>query len=154
MINNVFNIFGIESYLFAPNNVTGIANILLDVHMLRAYQKFNARVLGLEGRWEVKGDNKIKLFPVPKSSFLVAVEYVPPVYQFRTPWAKELTRRFMAAEAMIILGNIRSKRALITPDGGSTTMNGEALITKGFEEREKCVKDAINMGEPPGIYAL
>lgn len=146
------DIFGAESFLFNIGNITGVQNLLLDYHMLQAYRKFSSRILGTEGRWEVKGDNKIRLSPIPRGSFPVFVEYFPTVQGFRTPAARDILRRYIIAEASMILGNIRGKRAIPTPDGGSTTMNGDALYQKGYEEREKCLKDVLLLGEPPGIY--
>jgi len=147
------DIFGAESFLFNVGNVTGIQNLLLDFHLLMAYRKFSQRILGTEGQWEVLGNNRIKLFPTPRGSFPVMVEYLPKVSQFRTPSAKEITKRMMVAEAKIMLGNIRSKFAgLPAPDGGTLSLNGEALRTEGQTEKDKCVEDAIKLGEPLGPH--
>jgi len=143
------DIFGAESFLFNIGNVTGIQNILLDYHLLQAYRKFSQRVLGTEGQWEVKGNNKITLFPLPRGTFPVVVEYFPVVRSWRTPWARELVKRAMVAEAKIMLGNARSKfNGIPSPDGGTMTFNGDALRTEGQEEKKQCVQDAILHGEP------
>ena len=152
-ITRIGDVFGSESYLFNVGNVTGIQNLLLDYHLLQSYRKFSQRMLATEGHWEVKGDNKLKLLPLPRGSYPCFVEYFPYVNSWRTPQARELTRRLVIAEASIILGNIRTKRALPLPDGGTTTFGGENLIIKGYEEREKVYKEALLCGEPPGIYA-
>lgn len=147
------DIFGAESFLFNVGNVTGIQNILLDYHLLQAYRKFSHKILGTEGQWEVKGDNKIRLFPTPRGSYPVLIEYFPAVTRFRTPWAREITKRAMVAEAKIILGNIRSKFGGIpSPDGGTMTLNGDSMRTEGQQEKEKAVQDAILHGEPLGIH--
>ena len=146
------DIFGAESFLFNIGNISGVQNLLLDYHMLQAYRKFSQRILATEGRWEVKGDNKIRLIPIPRGSFPVFVEYFPVVRHFRTPTARDIIRRYIIAEASMILGNIRAKRAIPTPDGGSTTMNGAELYAKGYEERAQVLQDVIKLGEPPGIY--
>jgi hypothetical protein len=145
------DIFGAESFLFNVGNVTGIQNILLDYHLLMSYRKFSQRILGTEGQWEVLGNNKIKLYPTPRGSFPVVVEYIPPVRNFRTPWARELTKRALVAEAKIMLGNIRSKfGSMPAPDGGTINLNGDALRTEGQAEKDKAVEDAILHGEPLG----
>lgn len=151
-VTRIGDIFGAESFLFNIGNITGVQNMLLDYHLLQAYRKFSQRMLGTEGRWEVKGDNKVRLIPMPRGSFPVFVEYFPTISRFRSPVARDLLRRYMIAEASIILGHIRSKRGIPTPDGGSTTMNGEALIQYGTDQREKVLNDALKLGEPPGIY--
>lgn len=146
---------GIPSFVTSNiGNITGIQNLLLDFHLLQAYRKFSSRILGTEGRFEVKGNNLIRLIPVPKGVYPVFVEYFPCVTKWRTPAARELTRRLMIAEASIIIGNIRSKRALPLPEGGTTTFGGEQLVQRGYEERDKVFKEVLLLGEPPGIYAL
>lgn len=151
-VTRIGDIFGAESFLFNIGNITGLQGLLLDYHLLQAYRKFSQRVLATEGRWEVKGNNKIMLTPIPRGTYPVFVEYFPCIEQFRSPWAKELMKRMVIAESSMILGNIRSKRAIPTPDGGTTTMNGEDLLSWGREEKKDIIKEAINMGEPPGIY--
>lgn len=147
------DIFGAESFLFNVGNVTGIQNILLDYHLLQAYRKFSQRILATEGQWEVKGDNKIRLFPTPRGSFPVVVEYMPTVNRFRSPSAREITKRALVAEAKIILGNARSKFGNIpSPDGGSFNLNGDALRTEGQQEKKQAEQDAILLSEPLGPF--
>lgn len=151
-VTRIGDIFGAESFLFNIGNITGLQGLLLDYHLLQAYRKFSQRILATEGRWEVKGNNKIRLVPIPRGTYPVFVEYFPCVTGFRTPWAKELLRRYMIAEASMIIGHTRARRALPTPDGGSTTFNGEDLLSWGREEKRKVEDDARKYGEPPGIY--
>ena len=140
---NVGNIVG------NVGNVTGIQNILLDYHLLQAYRKFSQRILGTEGQWECNGDNKIRLFPTPRGAFPVVVEYIPMVTRWRSPEAREVTKRMLVAEAKIMLGNARSKFGGIpTPDGGALQMNGNSLRTEGQEEKKQALEDAMNLGEP------
>jgi hypothetical protein len=152
-VTRIGDIFGAESFLFNVGNVTGIQNILTDYHLLQAYRKFSARILGTEGRWEVLGDNRVRLYPNPRGSFPVAVKYIPRVTQWRSPQAREVCKRMMLAEAKIILGNIRSKfNGLPSPDGGSITLNGDALRTEGQEEKKQALEDAVLLGEPLGPF--
>ena len=146
------DIFGAESFLFNVGNVTGIQNILLDYHYLQAYRKFSQKVLATEGQWELKGNNKIRLFPTPRGAFPVVVEYMPQVYHFRSPSAREVCKRMLVSECKIILGNARSKLGNIpTPDGGSLQSNGDALRSEGMEEKKQALQDAILLGEPSPI---
>ena len=151
-VTRVGDIFSAESFLFNIGNVTGLQGLLMDYHLLQAYRKFSQRILGNEGRWEVKGNNKIRLFPVPKGTYPVFVEYMPTINKFRSPVARELTRRYITAEAAMIIGNIRSKRSLPTPDGASTDFNGDDLLSWGRTERDEVLKLAMSLTEPPGIY--
>lgn len=152
-VTRIGDIFGAESFLFNVGNVTGVQNILLDYHLLQAYRKFSARILGTEGRWEVLGDNKIRLYPTPRGNFPVIVKYLPFINRFKTPGAHEVTKRMLVAEAKIILGNIRSKFGGIpSPDGGTIQLNGEQLRTEGMQEKKDALADAILLGEPLGIH--
>jgi hypothetical protein len=140
---------------FAANvgNVTGIQNILTDFHLLQAYRKFSQRILGTEGQWEFKGDRKIRLFPTPRGSFPVFVEYIPHVNHLTSPTSREIIKRALVAEAKIMIGNIRSKFGNIpAPDGGNLSLNGEQMRTEGQAEKEKAEEDARKLDEPLGIY--
>lgn len=153
------DIFGAESFLFNIGNISGIQNILTDYHLLQSYRKFSQRILGTEGQWEFKpgstGESpKIRLFPMPRGSFPVIVEYLPSVSQFHKPSNAEIVRRAFLARMKMILGRIRSKYAsgIPGPDGSSITFDGESLLAEGKEEWESIVEYAISLGEPLSIY--
>jgi len=152
-------IFGAESFLFNIGNISGIQNILTDYHLLLSYRKFSQRILGTEGQWEyvkrtgVPGGDRIRLFPVPKSTYPVIVEYVPTVTEFRSPQARELTYRAVLAQMKMALGSARRKFSGIpAPDGGTITFDGESLYKEGSEEYKEVVEFAVNQGEPLGMY--
>lgn len=157
---------GIKSFssIYSPNvgnvtvvqnvgNVTGIQNILLDFHYLQAYRKFSQRVLATEGNWEVKGNNKIRLFPTPRGTFPVFIEYFPTITRFKNATVKEILKRKLVAEAKIILGNARSKFGNIpAPDGGNLSLNGDALRTEGEEERRRATEEAWMLSDPLRVH--
>lgn len=158
------DIFGAESFLFNIGNISGVQNLLVDYHMLQSYRKFSQRILGNEGTWEFKverGDansingvgtdygGTIKLFPVPKGSFPVVIQYLPSVDTFRSPQAQEATYRAFLARMKMALGYARRKLSGIPgPDGGTIASDGEALVSEGKEEYEKVLEFAISVGEP------
>lgn len=148
MMNRIHDIFGAEMFLFNIGNITGIQNLLTDYHMLQAYRKFSQKVLGTEGSWEVDGNNQIRLKPTPKGSFPVVVRYLPSVDDFQIPSHKEVCTRAIIAESKIILGHTRRKLSIPSPDGGTMTMDGEALVTEGREEKKEIIELAIQLGEP------
>lgn len=141
-------------------NVTGIQNVLTDLHLLAAYRKFSKKVLNTEGHWEVMnevdGDSSkqlIRLYPTPKGSFPVTVVYYPVVTHFRSPQAKKLAYDMLLAEAKCMLGAARRKLAgLPTPDGGSISYDGEALAQEGEKERDEIVTKALQLGEPDRVF--
>jgi hypothetical protein len=147
------NIFGAESFLFNIGNISGIQNILTDYSLLQQYRKFSAKILGNEGGWEVKGDDKIRLYPTPKGSFGVVVEYIPIVTHFRSPQAREICMRYMLAESKIMVGQARRKLSGIpAPDGGQVSFDGAELVSEGREEKKECIQEAIWHGEPMAPY--
>lgn len=147
-------IFSAESFLFNIGNISGIQNLLTDYHLLQSYRKFSQRILGNEGQWEFMVEsNTIRLFPVPKGSFPVVVEYLPTVHEFKSPQAREVTYRAFLAQMKIALGHARRKfSAIPSPDGGTLNFDGDALVSEGREEYANAVNDAILLGEPLGIF--
>lgn len=148
------NIFGAESFLFNIGNITGIQNLLTDYHLLQAYRKFSQRILSNEGQWEFKVEQgTIRLFPVPKGSFPVVVEYLPTVNDFKSPSAREITYRAFLARMKEVLGHERRKfGAIPSPDGGTISFDGTELVQEGKEEYAQAQKDAIDLGEPLSPY--
>ena len=136
-------------------NISGIQNILTDYTLLQQYRRFSQRILGNEGHWEVLGDNKIRLYPTPKGSFPVVMLYIPAITTWRTPANRLLAMDMMLAETMIMLGNTRGKFAGIpSPDGGSLTLDGNDLRTKGYELRDKVMQDALLLSDDPQGSAI
>ena len=152
--------FGIPKHIAGNiGNISGIQNILTDYHLLLSYRKFSQRILGTEGQWEyvkrsgTPGQDRIRLFPIPKSTYPVILEYVPTVDEFRSPQARELTYRAVLAQMKMALGSARRKFSGIpSPDGGTITFDGESLYKEGSEEYKEIVELAINHGEPMGVY--
>lgn len=136
-------------------NITGIQNILTDYHLLQAYRKFSQRILATEGHWEWLGDKKIRLYPTPKGAMPVVVEYIPPMTDFRSPISRQICMDMFLAQAMIMLGNTRGKFSGIpSPDGGSMTLNGSDLASKGQELYKEIIEKAIALGEPLGFFTM
>lgn len=129
-------------------NISGIQNMLVDYTLLQQYRRFSARILGNEGHWEVLGDNKIRLYPTPKGSFPVLVLYIPAISTWRTPANRLLAFDMLLAETMIMLGHARGKfGGLPSPDGGSMTLDGNDLKTKGFELRKEVMEQALLLSD-------
>jgi len=147
------DVFGAESFLFNIGNISGIQNMLTDYNLLQQYRKFSQRILGNEGGWEVKGDNQIRIFPTPKGSFGVVVEYIPRIVDFRSPQAREVCMRAMLAESKIMIGQARRKLGNIpSPDGGTLALDGDKLVDEGNAEKKEMEERAILLGEPVGPY--
>lgn len=153
--------YGIKSSLACNiGNITGINQMLTDLHLLQAYRRFAGKVLGTEGHFEVIGEvdgdatqQLIRLYPTPKGVFPVVVVYIPVVNNFRSPTAKLLAHRMLLAEVKTMVGMARRKIAgMPTPDGGSLALDGEALVAEGEEMKANIVQEAINLSQPLGVY--
>lgn len=167
---------GLRKHLGIPLNIaanigsiSGIQNMLLDYHLLAAYRKFSQAVLGTTGHWEMINegtstvtddsitakDQLIRLYPTPKGAFPVTVLYIPVVTHFRSPQARLLAYEMMLAEAKIAIGNARRKiSGMPTPDGGSISYDGEALVSEGQKAKDEIIQKAISLGEPVGPFFL
>jgi hypothetical protein len=164
----VDDIFGADYYLLNYGNFVGPNSMVLDYHMLQSYRRHSAKILGVEGRWEVIGEvegnvvgdqldaaqQRIRLIPTPKAAFPVVVVYLPCINNFRSPQARKLAYDYVEAEARIAVGMARRKiQGVPTPDGGTLTYDGESLVKEGEELKEKTLEQALLQGEPLGIIA-
>jgi hypothetical protein len=168
-VGTIADVFDIRFHMFNNVNLSNFNTLVLDYHLLQHFRRHTAKILGSEGRWEVinetsyvsQGDelsaNKqlIRLFPTPKSVYPVVVTYVPCVTSFKTPTSRQLTYDFLVAEAMIMVGMVRRKiTGTPTPDGGSLSYDGEALIKEGMDMRNKIMEDILKYDEPLPIIAI
>jgi len=166
---NAGDIFGADYYLLNYGNFAGSNTLVLDYHLLQHYRKFSQKILGVEGRWEVMGEDegpqrgdmlsannqRIRLIPTPKASYPVVVVYLPCINNFRSPQARKITYDLIEAEAKIALGMARRKiQGTPTPDGGTLAYDGEALVREGMEIKDKIIELAISLGEPLPIVAV
>lgn len=141
-------------------NVTGIQNVLTDLHLLASYRKFSKRILATEGHWEVTGEvdgnasqQLIRLYPTPKGSFPVVVVYYPVVNHFRSPQARMITMEMALAEAKCVLGATRRKLGSVpSPDGGNIQWDGDALMQEGEKMRDEIITKALQLGEPDRMF--
>lgn len=165
--SRIDDIFGAQSFLFNIGNVSGVQNMLLDYHLLAAYKKFSQKILGTEGHWECINEGKptgdgdslsskdqlIRLYPTPKGAFPVTVLYLPVITHFRSPQARQLAYDYMMCEVKSALGNARRKiSGMPTPDGGSIQYDGADLVQEAEAAKEKILEQAVNLGEPMGVW--
>lgn len=151
---SISDIFSIDYITFNAANIVGYNSLLSDYHLIRDYQKFASRVLGIEGKWEYHAStDTIRLYPVPKGTFPVVVRYCPIVTAFEMPWAKELFSRMMLAEVKIMVGMARRKmNSVPSPDGGTLSLDGDQLVAEGKEERKEAEEAAKEHAEPLRPY--
>lgn len=156
-LTNLFDIFNAETFLFNSGYLAGVNGMLLDYHLLQAYQKFSRRVLSVEGKWEVineggpdgPGKQLIRLYPTPRGAFPVLVLYYPVVTYFRSPQARAIAYDYMLAECKEMLAASRRKIANMPgPNGGNISLDGDQLMQEAIAMKADLVTRAINQGEP------
>jgi hypothetical protein len=105
------------------------------------YQELFARVAGNEPSWEMAANNTIFLYPTPRGTVGVAVQYLqrkrdwPDVYSWMKDWA--------LAHAKEILGRVRSKYDRYVSPGGGVTLDGQALLSESREDKAKLEEQAL-----------
>jgi len=133
-----------DNYLF---NTFGVG----DYYLLQSTMEMTRKILGQDGTWDIVGGKYLQLYPPPATTpEEVIIQYksldsenLPPAY---INWIQKYT----LACAKILLGEIRSKYAVIPGPAGGAQMNGQALIQEGMQEKELLQQELISeIEEPP-----
>lgn len=160
LLDTTFNL----DYQLLNSGIFGQFNTqILDIHLMRSYQKIASKILSRTGRWEVIGevegnksddtleaaDQKIRLYPTPKGAFPVMVKYCPTINSFRRPESRMICYNFLVAEAKISLGHARRKVASFPgPDGAAINLDGDAMLKEGIEDRNKIMEEILHYTSP------
>ena len=136
---------------------------ILDVHLVRSYQKIASKILSRTGRWEITGEvegnkaddsldassQRIRMYPTPKGAFPVMIKYCPSINSFRRPDSRYMCYKLMVAEAKIRVGHARRKVASFPgPDGAAINLDGDAMLKEGIEERDKIMEEILHYTAP------
>lgn len=106
---------------------------LSEWNIFKGYQELFQRMTSSEPSWEFGPDNTLQLYPVPRTSIGVGVEYLQRKKDWNSVdmWIKE----YALALAKQMLGRIRSKfDRFVTPSGG-VALDGPTLLSEGKEEK-------------------
>ena len=107
-------------------------------NLLSGYMQLFQRVSGREPSWEMAADNSIIITPCPLDVKNVVVHYL----QRKRDWHEAHTwiKKYALANAKEMLGRVRSKfDKFVSPNGG-VSMDGSALLSEAFNEREKLME--------------
>jgi len=122
-----------------------------DYYLLQSTMEMTRKILGQDGTWDIINGQYLQLQPSPAiTPERVIIVYraidtntMHPAYRL---WAQKYT----LACAKVLLGEIRSKYAIIPGPGGGTQMNGAALIQEGNLEKDKLYEElTLEIEEPP-----
>jgi hypothetical protein len=127
-----------------------LSDILSDYYLVVSTAEDINILLGSQIKWEIF-NGRIFLFPQPPVSLNVGIRYKSALapQEVVTNW---WIRRYVLAEAKIVLGNIRSTFKSGIPGGTEMIqLNGEALIEEGNAEKEK-VETEMKKSAPPLMF--
>ena len=112
------------------------------------------KILGQDGTWDVIGGKYLQLYPPPSvTPEEVIVQYkaldsnnIPPAFM---NWIQ----KYALACSKVLLGEIRSKYAVIPGPAGGAQMNGQALIQDGNQEKQLLKQELLSEIEDPPKFS-
>lgn len=127
-----------------------LSDILSDYYLVVSTAEDINILLGSQIKWEIF-NGRLFLYPQPPVTLNVGIRYKSALspQEVVTSW---WIRRYVLAEAKIVLGNIRSTFKSGIPGGTEMiTLNGEALIEEGKAEKEK-IEEEMKKSAPPLMF--
>jgi len=112
------------------------------------------RLVGADFDWEWdRAARKLRLSPAELVSGTVIYYYTPKSLSLDnlTPYEVRLIRQYAYAEAMEVLGQIRSKYSELPSSTGGVTLNGETLLANAEALRESLEEKAKMLRKPLGF---
>jgi len=104
-------------------------------------------VLGTQVKWEVR-EGKLFIWPDPHGGMSIGIRYASALTLAEIN-TNRFIRKFVLAEAKIVLGGIRSTFKSGIPMGSDMAqLNGEDLIAQGNTEKAELMDQLRKMGEP------
>tara|TARA_R110000824_G_scaffold71145_2_gene182385 strand:- start:52 stop:924 length:873 start_codon:yes stop_codon:yes gene_type:complete len=133
-----------DNYLF--NNFS-----IGDYYLLQSTMEMTRKILGQDGTWDILGGKYLQLYPPPTTT------PEPVIIQYRSIDSENIPaaylnwiQKYTLACAKVLLGEIRSKYAVIPGPAGGAQMNGQALVQEGNKEKELLYQELVmEIEEPP-----
>lgn len=122
-----------------------------EYYLMQQTMKMTRKILGQDGTWDIINGQYLQLYPPPTvTPERVILEYRALDSNTLAPAYRNWAQRFTLACAKVLLGEIRSKYAVIPGPAGGAQMNGAALIQEGNQEKERLHQELISeIEEPP-----
>jgi hypothetical protein len=142
---SAFSNFGLSVRASGYPNRVGPAHVDVgEWHLFQSYNKLFQRLSSREPSWEISGDHTITIFPIPKASRTVGVQYL----QRKKDWGDthHWIKNYALALAKDMLGRIRSKYDRYVSPSGGVTMDGPALIQEAREDMKELEENLMNLG--------
>jgi len=132
-----------DNYLF--NNFS-----IGDYYLLQSTMEMTRKILGQDGTWDVISNQYLQLYPPPAvTPERVILEYKAIDSNTIGPAYRNWVQKYSLACAKVLLGEIRSKFAVIPGPAGGTQLNGAALIQEGNAEKQLLQEELLNEIEQP-----
>lgn len=138
---------------FSDNWVGKSSLNMSDWTIVQMYLKQVKKILGQDGTWQVLNNKYLVIYPTP----ILSTEEV--VVQFRAvdaetiqPKYKNWIQRYALVCCKEILGEIRSKYALLPGPGGGTKLNGQEMLERALAEKNTLKDELMNeISDPLGF---
>lgn len=127
----------------------------VDIAQRMQYLEMGKRLLSAERAWDYdRARRKLIVSPAPASGERVMVFYLASTIalSYLKGYEQQLLLDYALAQAMETLGYIRTKFAEIPTASGSTTMNGDTLLSNAQQLIDKCEEKARNLAPPIPLF--
>ena len=125
-----------------------------DYYLLQSTMEMTRKILGQDGTWDIINGQYLQLYPPPSTTpEEVVVEYRAIDTDTIAPAYRNWLQKYALACAKVVLGEIRSKYAVIPGPAGGAQMNGAALISEGNQEKEQLQQELVNEIEQPPRFS-
>jgi len=136
-----------DNYLF--NNFS-----IGDYYLLQSTMEMTRKILGQDGTWDIINGQYLQLYPPPTTTpEPVVVQYRAIDTNVIAPAWRNWLQKYALACAKVVLGEIRSKYAVIPGPAGGAQMNGAALIQEGNQDKEKLQQELVSEIEQPPRFS-
>lgn len=135
------------NYLFSDFSVG-------EFYMLQSRMEQMRKILSQEGTWEIINGKYLQLYPRPVvTPQEVIVEYRALDSDTLHPAYKMWIKRFALACSKEVLGEVRGKFKTL-PGPGGATLNGEELISRAREDKDKLIEELLSEIEEPPVFTM
>jgi hypothetical protein len=126
-----------------------------EFYLVQQHLEMMRKILSQEGSWDVINNKYLQIAPTPVSNNQqVILEYRALDSNTMHPAYKNWIQKFALACAKELLGEIRGKyKSLPGPQGGAQ-LNGEELVARGREDKDKLIEELLIELEEPGAFTM
>jgi len=121
-----------------------------DYYLMQSTMEMTRKILGQDGTWDIINNQYLQLLPPPAvTPERVILEYKAIDSNTIGPAYRNWIQKYALACAKVLLGEIRSKYAVIPGPAGGSQLNGAALIQEGNTEKQQLQEELLSEIEQP-----